>query len=103
MKLNLFVAWSAFALALIGVITIAFTLVAAGSGHSGFALASGVAAAVAVMLAVGMVAGTSGAITIVISRRRTCSDGQDSASRFFSASMSKFASGQSRSRRSKRR
>ncbi|TCN54201.1 hypothetical protein EV641_105226 [Rhodococcus sp. SMB37] len=58
MKLNLFVAWSAFALALIGVITIAFTLVAAGSGHSGFALASGVAAAVAVMLAVGMVAGT---------------------------------------------
>ncbi|MGN5236095.1 MULTISPECIES: hypothetical protein [unclassified Rhodococcus (in: high G+C Gram-positive bacteria)] len=58
MKLNLFVAWSGYALALIAVITIAFTLVAAGSGHTAFALASGIAAAAALLLAFGMVAGT---------------------------------------------
>ncbi|NLV79332.1 MAG: hypothetical protein GXY65_08325 [Rhodococcus sp.] len=59
MKLNLFVAWSGYALALVAVLTIALALVAAGTGYGGHALTSGIVAAVAVILGILMVAGAS--------------------------------------------
>ncbi|MFV9427816.1 hypothetical protein ACNJ7K_04695 [Rhodococcus aetherivorans] len=58
MKLNLFVAWSAYALALTSVLMIALTIVAIGYGFTGWAMVAAVAAVVALGAAFGMVAGT---------------------------------------------
>ncbi|WP_271037709.1 hypothetical protein [Rhodococcus rhodochrous] len=58
MKLNLFVAWSAYALALASVLMIALTIVAVGYGFTGWAMVAAVAAVVALGAAFGMVAGT---------------------------------------------
>lgn len=58
MKLNLFVAWSAYGLALVSILMIALTIVAAGNGFSGWALIAGIGAVVALGAAFGMVAGT---------------------------------------------
>ncbi|KLL95897.1 hypothetical protein ACLBYD_16975 [Rhodococcus sp. C26F] len=58
MKLNLFVAWSAYALALTSVLMIALTIVAVGYGFTGWAMVAAVAAVVALGAAFGMVAGT---------------------------------------------
>ncbi|MBS9375705.1 hypothetical protein [Rhodococcus sp. B50] len=58
MKLNLFVAWSAYALALASVLMIALTIVAAGYGFEGWAIIAAIAAVVALGAAFGMVAGT---------------------------------------------
>jgi len=57
-KLNLFVAWSAYALALTSVLMIALTIVAVGYGFTGWAMVAAVAAVVALGAAFGMVAGT---------------------------------------------
>jgi small-conductance mechanosensitive channel len=57
-KLNLFVAWSAYALALASVLMIALTIVAVGYGFTGWAMVAAVAAVVALGAAFGMVAGT---------------------------------------------
>ncbi|MFX1759342.1 Uncharacterised protein [Rhodococcus gordoniae] len=58
MKLNLFVAWSAYALALASVLMIALTIVAAGYGFEGWAIVAALAAVVALGAAFGMVTGT---------------------------------------------
>ncbi|BDB61953.1 MULTISPECIES: hypothetical protein [Rhodococcus] len=58
MKLNLFVAWSAYALALTSVLMIALTIVAVGYGFTGWAMVAAIAAVVALGAAFGMVAGT---------------------------------------------
>jgi len=57
-KLNLFVAWSAYALALTSVLMIALTIVAAGYGFSGWATITAIVAVVALGAAFGLVAGT---------------------------------------------
>jgi hypothetical protein len=57
-KLNLFVAWSAYALALASILMIALTIVAAGYGFSGWALVAALGAVVALGAAFGMMAGT---------------------------------------------
>jgi len=57
-KLNLFVAWSAYALALTSILMIALTIVAAGYGFSGWAMVAAVAAVVALGAAFGMMVGT---------------------------------------------
>ncbi|MEU5842431.1 hypothetical protein [Rhodococcus sp. NPDC047139] len=58
MKLNLFVAWSTYGLALTSILMIALTLVAAGYGFSGWALITAIAAVVALGAAFGMMVGT---------------------------------------------
>ncbi|WP_241386526.1 hypothetical protein [Rhodococcus sp. CH91] len=58
MKLNLFVAWSAYGLALTTILMIALTLVAAGYGFEGWAVVAAIAAVVALGAAFGLVSGT---------------------------------------------
>lgn len=58
MKLNLFVAWMGYGLALLAIISLALFLVAAGSGHTGPAVVAGVGTVVAVGLAMAMIGGT---------------------------------------------
>jgi len=57
-KLNLFAAWTAYALALTSILMIALTIVAAGYGFSGWAMIAGIAAVVALGAAFGVMVGT---------------------------------------------
>ncbi|WP_185993290.1 hypothetical protein [Rhodococcus sp. KBS0724] len=58
MKLNLFAAWASYFLVLVTVVCLGGFLVAAGSGNGGWALISGLAAAVSIGLMIALYTGT---------------------------------------------
>ncbi|NGP09119.1 hypothetical protein G6038_27325 [Rhodococcus sp. 14C212] len=58
MKLNLFVAWTGYMLALLSIVSLAAFLFAAGSGNGGWALVAGVVCVVAVATAIAMIGST---------------------------------------------
>lgn len=58
MKLNLFAAWFGFGMILVAVVSLGSFLVAAGSGHGGWAIIAGSVGVVAVALAMATIGGT---------------------------------------------
>lgn len=58
MKLNTFVAWAGYTLALLAIASLALFLLAAGYGHAGPAIVAGIGTVVAAGLAMAMIGGT---------------------------------------------